>query len=117
MIEIASIQNSPVIEVDVSDKLTKDDIQEMDDFFENRVSENETVNILLLMGDWEGLTLKGLLEDFKMVKHMKKMDKAAVVADSNFLKADSKIENLYPGLRVAYFETDEKEAAKKWLEE
>ncbi|MUV36846.1 hypothetical protein JNUCC1_00650 [Lentibacillus sp. JNUCC-1] len=117
MVEIANIENSPVVEMKVSDKLTQDDIKEVDNFLENKVGEQESVNILLLMGNWEGMTIKGLLEDFKMVKHMKKMNKAAIVADSTFLKADSKLEDLFPGIRIKYFETDEKDAAKQWLEE
>lgn len=117
MIEIANIENSPVVEISVNGILTKEDIQEIDKFFENKVDEKETINIMFLMKNWEGLTLKGLIEDFKLVQHIKNIEKAAVVADSKFLEIDSKIEDLYPGIRIVYFEPDEKAAAKKWLVE
>ncbi|MUV36847.1 hypothetical protein JNUCC1_00651 [Lentibacillus sp. JNUCC-1] len=117
MIEIANIENSPIVEMTVSDKLTQGDMKEFDDFFENKVSDLERVNLLLLMDHWEGLTMKGLMENIKMAKHVKHINKAAIVADSKFLKTDSKIEDLLPNTRIDYFKTDEKDAAKKWLQE
>lgn len=116
MIEIANIENSPIVEFRVNGKLTKADVQAIDDFFETKVSDDKSVNMLLLMENWEGLTFKGLLEDFKLIKHVDKMNKIAIVGDSKFLKEDAKLEDLYPGISIVYFETD-KETAKKWLEE
>lgn len=59
--------------------------------------------------------MKGLMENIKMAKHIKSINKTAIVDDSKFLQTDSKIEDLLAGTRVAYFKTDEKEAAREWL--
>lgn len=117
MVEITSIENEAITEFEVKGKLTKDDIKQVDNFFDTKVNKEKPINILLKMKDWEGFTLKGLLEDFKMINQIKKMNKVAVVADSNFLKKDAKIEDLYPGVSIVYFETDEIDAAKEWLKE
>lgn len=117
MIKIANIENSNIVEVSVNDKLTEDDMKQFDEFFENKVSDLEKVNLLLLMDNWEGMTMKGLMENIKMTKHIKSINKAAIVGDSKFLQTSSKLEDLLPNTRVDYFKTDEKEAAQKWLKE
>ncbi|UOQ87237.1 STAS/SEC14 domain-containing protein [Gracilibacillus salinarum] len=117
MIEIANIENSSIVEISASGKLTKEDIQQVDDFFDNKVSDLEKVNVLLLLENWEGLTFKALIEDFKMIKHWKSFNKTAFVADSKYLKEDSKLESLFPSTKIEYFNLDQKEMAKMWLEE
>lgn len=117
MISITNIENSSIVEVSVNDKLTEDDMKQFDNFFKNNVSDLEKVNLLLLMDNWEGVTMKGLMENIKMAKHIKSINKAAIVGDSKFLQTDSKIEGMLPGTRVDYFKTDEIEAGKKWLKE
>lgn len=113
MIKIANIENGSIVEVSVNDKLTEDDMKQFDDFFENKVSDLEKVNLFFLMDNWKGMTMKGLMGNIKMAKHIKSINKTAIVGDSKFLQTDSKIEDLLAGTRVDYFKTDEKEAARE----
>lgn len=117
MIEIANIESSPIVELRVDGKLTKDDIQEIDAFFESKVSEHDPVNILLQLENWDGLTLKGFIEDFKLMTHLKRKNKIAVVADTKLFKADARMEDMLPGINVQHFEPNEMTSAKRWLKE
>lgn len=116
MIEIANIENSPVVEVTLEDKLTKDDMKQFDDFFEEKVSDLEKVNLMIVTNDWKGMTVQGFLENIKMARHVKSINKVAMVSDSKFLEVDSRLEDLLTGAKVEYFEKTDKDAAKKWLE-
>ena len=115
MIEIIDRTDDSLLEISAIGTLTKTDVEEIGDFFENKLKDDAKVNMLLLMDDWDGLTPSGLLEDFKLAKYVKNMNKVAIVADSEFLKADSKVENLFPGVQVKYFSANDRLQAEQWL--
>ena len=117
MIEIINRTEHSLLEISVKGTLTKSDFEQIGNFFADELTDDAKVNILLLMDDWDGITPSGLVEDFKLVTYVKNIEKAAIVADSEFLNIDAKVENLYPGLQVKYFTTAERLEAENWLTE
>ncbi|GAB4073786.1 hypothetical protein GCM10028778_12890 [Barrientosiimonas marina] len=117
MIENANIEYSPNVDVTIQNKLTKEDVQKLDDFFKDQVADTEKINLLITTENWEGITLKGLLEDLKVMKHLTSINKAALVSDSKLMEADSKLDRLLPGVSLQFYTKDQKEDAKAWLSE
>lgn len=115
MIDITNNRAETIVQIKVTDKLIKTDFKQIAYFFECEIGKEEQVNLLLLMDDWEGLTPGGILEEIKLAEFLKDVKKAAFVAESEFLKIDSIIVNLYPGIEIKYFKADERPAAEAWL--
>lgn len=67
------------------------------------------------MNEWDGFTPAGILEEIELRKFLKNVKKAAFVANSEFLKIDSKVVNLYPGIEINYFMVNERPTAEQWL--
>ncbi|MYL61253.1 STAS/SEC14 domain-containing protein, partial [Virgibacillus halodenitrificans] len=80
-----------------------------------KIFEQEPINLLLIIKNWDGITLEGLLEDMKMIQYVKSIKKIAVVSDEKWVKADAKLENKLPGVQVVYYPPEEIQSANNWL--
>ncbi|GAB4074687.1 hypothetical protein GCM10028778_21900 [Barrientosiimonas marina] len=117
MINVTTQTNSPIIEMAINGNVDKSDIEAFEETFKQKMTEQEPVNLLITVENMEGVTLKGLVEDLKMIRYIRSMKKAAVVTDTTWLKADAKLENLFPGVEVNYFTPDHAETAREWLKD
>lgn len=115
MIDIKSINQNPFIEITFNGKMTKEDVEKARGIFEQKITEQEPINLLLHAENLEGVTLNGLWEDTKMAKYLRSVGKVAIISDKEWLKVDAKLENLFPGVEVEYFTTDKQNAALTWL--
>ncbi|AIF45526.1 STAS/SEC14 domain-containing protein [Virgibacillus sp. SK37] len=115
MLEVNATEHSAMMKIILHGKVTKEDIQRFEGEFKRKILEQEPINLLLIIKDWEGITLDGLMEDMKMVQYVKSIKKMAVVSDEKWVKADAKIENQLPGVQVVYYPPEEIQSGKNWL--
>ncbi|GAA0441782.1 hypothetical protein GCM10008983_18600 [Lentibacillus halophilus] len=115
MINVTSQKGSPIIEMVMKDKISKTDIETFEETLKQKITEQEPVHLLITFENLEGVTLKGLVEDLKMIKYLRSIKNVAVITDQTWIKADAKLENLIPGIKVDFFTPDNTEAAREWL--
>ncbi|AUJ25857.1 STAS/SEC14 domain-containing protein [Virgibacillus dokdonensis] len=117
MIKITPAKMDNAIEVEVQGKVEKEDLNLFEEFFTMKKQEYNKVNILLLLDKMEGMSLKGVLEDLKMVQHLKYIQKLAIVSDKKWIEIGVKLERLLPETNVEHFIPENKVQAQHWLGE
>lgn len=115
MIDIKTMDQSPIIEITLYGKIVREDIEKVKDVFEQKITEQEPINILLHAESLDSITFDGLWEDLKMAKYLRSMAKAAIVSDKEWLKADAQLENLFPNVKVEHFAPNKQHTALAWL--
>ncbi|WP_121639405.1 STAS/SEC14 domain-containing protein [Virgibacillus sp. Bac330] len=115
MIKITPAKVDNAIEIEVQGKVEEEDLNHFEEFFMLKRQEYNKVNILLLLDKMEGMTLKGVLEDLKMIQHLKYIQKLAIVSDKKWIEIGVKLENLLPETKVEHFTPDNKAQAQQWL--
>lgn len=116
MLEVSGLERGSVLEVTTQGTATQEDLQKFKSALNDKKLQEEPVNILFIFKNIEGITPKGLLEDFKVISYLKSIKKSAVVSDDTFMKINAKVENIIPGVEVTQFPLEELDAARKWLE-
>ncbi|WP_077703157.1 STAS/SEC14 domain-containing protein [Virgibacillus dokdonensis] len=117
MIKITPAKMDNAIEVEVQGKVEKEDLNLFEEFFTMKKQEYNKVNILLLLDKMEGMSLKCVLEDLKMVQHLKYIQKLAIVSDKKWIEIGVKLERLLPETNVEHFIPENKVQAQHWLGE
>lgn len=116
MLDVKAIRHN-IIQVIVRGKITETDMQEITTMYKEKVTKEEPINLLLVMEDMEGITMKGLLKDMELAKYLTSLKKVAIVGDKTWLEVDAKVENLMPGVEIKQFDLNEKEKALDWSED
>lgn len=114
MLDVKDIKHN-VIEVTVRGKINETEMEKITTLYKKKVTKEEPINLLLVMEDMEGITLKGILKDMEMANYLKSMKKAAIIGDKTWLKVDAKVENLMPGVKIKHFDLNDKNIALNWL--
>lgn len=116
MVDVKNIKHN-VIEVTVRGEITETDMEKITTLYKEKVTKEEPINLLLVMEDLEGITIKGILKDMEMAKYLKSLKKVALLGDKTWLEVDAKVENLMPGVNIKQFDLNEKEKALNWVED
>jgi hypothetical protein len=115
MIAIKPNDQSDVIEVQVADKVTAQDLKLFEEYFNHKKEVHDKVNLLMVVNEI-GYTPQGLFEDIKFdTRHWNDFNKIAVVSDKKWLELSTKVANALPSVEVEHFNLDEKDQAKSWL--
>lgn len=116
MLDVKNIKHN-VIEANVRGEITETDMEKITTLYKEKVTKEEPINLLLVMEDLDGITIKSVLKDMEMAKYLKSLNKVALIGDKTWLKVDAKIENLMPGVIIKQFDLNEKENALNWVED
>ena len=108
------------IDIEFSGKLDSNDMKVVLDELSRNAKDIENGRMLYRIRDFDiptlgalGVELSRLPEVFKLIR---KFDRAAVLANKNWIKNVGKIEGaLVPGLEVKAFDLDEEAEAENWL--
>ncbi len=107
-----------ILEVTVSDKLTKEDYQVFGPQIEHDIQKNGKVRILFRMRDFHGWNAGGLWEDTKFYfKHFSDIERLAMVGDKKWEKGMATLCKPFTTATVRFFTPDEIESARQWLQE
>ncbi|PLT28445.1 STAS/SEC14 domain-containing protein [Peribacillus deserti] len=104
------------IAVEFDGKATEEDAKKLDQFVEQRYSEQTHFNILAVMHGVEGSTLRGLVHGLKFdAKRWKQFNKFAVISEKNWLKNAAELGNILPGIKSEHFNKNQIEEAWDWV--
>ena len=106
------------IDLTVTGKLTKEDYQHFVPRIEKDIQENGKVRILFQMKDFHGWKAAALWEDIKFDwKHFSDIERLAMVGDKQWEKGMSVFCKPFTTAKIRFFNPDEIEQAKSWLQE
>ena len=107
-----------IIEVFVSEKLTKEDYKLFIPQVEKDIAQNGKVRILFVMQDFHGWEMSALWEDIKFdVKHFADIECLAMIGDKKWEKGMAKFCVPFTTAKIRFFPPEEIEDARKWLQD
>lgn len=116
MHEILDIPDSNIIGIELRDTLTEDDYEALVPYIENELEQHTTARLLFELEDvnewepeerWENLAFD--------IRHVRILDKVALVGDDLWETWVEKIEFLFPTAQLQAFEGEAREDALEWL--
>lgn len=119
MLEIREYPGSNLLETIATGKIEKEDYDELEEIMERKIDRYNTLRWIFEMKDFDGWEPEAFIKEAKLeLKHLNDFEKIAVVGDKNWHKWVTK--SLKPFMpehtRLMFFETDEKSAAKNWMD-
>ncbi len=107
-----------VLEVRVSEKLTREDYERLLPEFQTRIERHGKLRILLRMDDFHGWTAGALWDDIKvMFKHFNDVERIAMVGDKAWEKGMSVFCKPFTTATIRYFEQPQLDEARAWIHE
>ncbi|WP_245917909.1 STAS/SEC14 domain-containing protein [Alteribacillus bidgolensis] len=102
--------------VEFEGKTTQEDARALDNHVETHFKDNEPFNVIAVMHDIDGTTLKGVIEGVKFdTKRWNQLNKFAVVSEKKTVETSAELGDLLPGIKSKHFNKDELEEAWNWL--
>lgn len=115
MISIKTNESENIIEVEVNEKITARDIEEFENYFNQKKENHDQINLLMVVNEM-GYSLQGLVKDFKFdTNHWKEFNKVAVLSDKKWIELGAKMVEYLPKVEIEHFNPDEKDKAINWL--
>jgi hypothetical protein len=106
-----------VVEIDLRDKLSKEDYNLFVPQIEERIRLHGKIRLLVQMHDFHGWTAGGLWEDVKFdVKHFNHFERIALVGEKRWEAAMGAVCKPFTSATVRFFELSQLEAARAWLQ-
>ncbi|MFT9849960.1 SpoIIAA family protein [Aneurinibacillus sp. REN35] len=116
MLLIHPSREESTVVVEFSGTATQDDAQRLDRHVKERFSEDEAFNILAIIQDIDGSTVKGMTSGIKFdAKRWKQFNKIAVVSEKKWLDTLTELSSYLPGIDSRHFEKDQLDEAWNWL--
>lgn len=116
MLLIHPSREESTVVVEFSGTATQDDAQRLDRHVRDRFSEDEAFNILAIIHDVDGSTIKGLRSGMEFdAKRWKQFNKIAVVSEKNWLDMLTELGNYLPGIESRHFKKGERDQAWEWI--
>ncbi|RYG73180.1 STAS/SEC14 domain-containing protein [Lentibacillus lipolyticus] len=115
MLEIKGEKKGEMLEVTTEGTATQDDLQKFEEALKTKKLQEEPLNILFIFKNIEDNTPEALPKAWKIITHLKSINKSAIVADETFVGLNETIEKLIPGVEVTQYPLQELEAAREWL--
>ena len=109
-----------IVEAIVSGTVSQEDVDSSIAAFDDILSRDERVSVLLDMRTLQGVTVstlaKDLVEGVGLLSKVHLFDRAAIVTDTKWLSIAAEFEGaLLPGLEVKAFASDAIDEANEWL--
>ncbi|WP_053219310.1 SpoIIAA family protein [Virgibacillus senegalensis] len=118
MLSFLPSQEEKTIAVQFTGEATKEDADQLENYVREHFPQGGSFNILAIVHDIKGSTLKGMIEGMKFdAKHWEQFKKFAVVTEKDSIESLTKIGKYLPGITVKQFEKDELSEAWDWLHE
>ena len=106
------------IAVEMSGKSTEEDAQKLDQFVNEHIVDGKEFNLLAVIDNVDGASLKGLAEGIKFdTKRMNQFNKIAIIADTSWSTIISSLGNFVPGIEAKHFKTGQLDEAWEWITE
>lgn len=107
-----------MLEVHVSDKLTHEDYQHFLPKVEEMVKAHGKIRVLFDMHDFHGWKAEALWDDAKFaVKHHGDIDRIAMIGDKAWERGMSAFCRPFTSAKIRYFDRPDMTEARQWLEQ
>lgn len=117
-VAIETKEESNVVLVKASDKLTKEDYEHFVPAIEAQIARGGKVRILFDMVDFHGWDTAALWEDTKFdVKHFNDIERLALVGDKSWEKWMARFCRPFTTAKIRYFDRADATTAREWLDE
>ena len=118
MLTFLPSKDPSTIAVEMSGKSTEEDAQKLDQFVKEHIVDGKEFNLLAVIDNVDGASLKGLAEGIKFdTKRMNQFNKIAIIADTSWSTIISSLGNFVPGIEAKHFETGQLDEAWDWITE
>ncbi|QDU80001.1 hypothetical protein Pla110_17230 [Polystyrenella longa] len=115
---VTETSDGRIIEIELSGKLTAEAYEQFMPVIEAKIKEFGKVRMLVILTDFHGWDVAALWEDMKFdMKHHKDIDRLALVGESKWEKGMSSFCRPFIKAEIKYFEKEELEAARVWIQE
>ncbi|PLS15967.1 STAS/SEC14 domain-containing protein [Bacillus sp. M6-12] len=116
MLTILQSRHAKTIALEFEGKATKEDAVNLDSHVKERFKDSEEFNILAIMHDVDGSTLKGMTNGIKFdAKRWKQFNKFAVISEKEWIGTLAELGKYLPGIESKHFRKDELEEAWEWI--
>lgn len=117
MIQLLNTKKENLIAAKINGKITKSDIQKIHPIIHNIIEKGHRVDFYFELEDLHGYDLKGLWEDLKVdAAHLSDYGKMAFVGDKKWQEWVAKATDLFTSSEVKYFDSQDQEEAKNWIQ-
>ncbi|PLR79575.1 STAS/SEC14 domain-containing protein [Bacillus canaveralius] len=117
MITTLPSDNPSTSTLEFDGKSTKEDAEKLDNYVKTHFADNQEFNILAIIHDIDGSTLKGVVAGVEFdAKRWRQFNKFAVVNEKNWLAALTMLGNYLPGIEAKHFDKHQLEEARRWIE-
>ncbi|RNB80266.1 STAS/SEC14 domain-containing protein [Brevibacillus fluminis] len=118
MLRLIESRNDDVIAVEISEKVTRKDYQEIEGAFQKLVDRHGKIKVLLTLGDYTGFSMDVFLAKLDFIKKFYRYcDRIAFVSNRNWLANIVDIEKHFIKANVKHFEPAQQDEAWSWLAE
>lgn len=115
-IQWQSLNSGKVIEIQLSEKLTKDDYGACVPLIEQLLDQHGKIRMLVVMRDFHGWTPGALWEDIKFdMHHFKDIERLAFVGENRWQKGMALFCKPFTSAAIRYFQETESDKALEWL--
>ena len=116
-VELNERAGGKVLEVHLTGRLEKEDYDLFVPVFERLIEEHGKLHLLLILDDFEGWTAGALWQDLKVdFEHWDDIAKLAIVGENRWEKGMADFCKPFTSAEVKFFEKDDLDAAREWLE-
>ena len=118
MVNFINLDDTDVLAVEVSGKLTKQDYDKMLPAFENKIRKEGRIKSYIEFGDFDMIKPGALWQELKFdVKHFNDFSRIAVVGDKKWMEWMTRSIKPFTSAEVRYFTRSDRVLAKQWLSE
>ncbi|QFK72015.1 STAS/SEC14 domain-containing protein [Pradoshia sp. D12] len=116
MLTFLPSKDPSTIAVEMYGKSTEEDARKLDNFVKENLLDGKEFNLLAVIENVDGASLKGLAEGIKFdTKRMNQFNKIAIVADQSWSNMIATLSNLVPGIKAKHFDSDQLDDAWNWI--
>ncbi len=119
MLDAREIEGTNIIELEVDGKVPEDRLREVIEFCEDAIERHGTVRFLEIVRSFEGMdAARAWWEDARFtLRHVGDVERAAVVADQQWIRLWAKLCKPATSFPVRTFEPEEIVEARAWVRE
>lgn len=111
-----TINDPNMVEVRISDRLSRDDYRKFVPEVEGLIGRVGKVRILMEMRDFHGWEMGALWEDVKFdVKHFKDIERLAMIGDKKWEEWMAAFCKPFTTAKIRYFDVSETNDAREWI--
>lgn len=116
MIHLLETHKENLIAAKLEGKISKSDVEKIHLLIHKITKNGEKANFYFEMEDFVGYDIKGFLEDLKVdASHLSDYGKMAFVGDKKWQEWAIKAMDFFTSSDIRYFNLEDKEEAKKWI--